>query len=154
MRTTRSLRKTTPERLTNDEIAQHIRAAYSAINQTLFNASRVDGANYGFQSGPRYVLTLNADSANTGLGTLLDRRENLSHQIKICFGASVSDVRLYREYFEDVDNSNHAPVRVKSLSQASLFRSFLEFLKSMQSSDAIVYRSGDAGMETRVAAVA
>jgi hypothetical protein len=154
MRTTRNIRPSTPERLTDEEITQHIRAAYSALNLTLFNASRVDGANYGFQSGPRYVLTLNADSANSGLGTLLDRREDRSHQIKICFGSTVSDVRLFRDYFEDIDKSNNAPVRVKHSSQAGLFRSFLEFLKSTKSSDRIAYRSHSTALETRVAAVA
>jgi hypothetical protein len=154
MRNTRSIRTPAPARLTDDEIAQHIKAAYSAINATLFNASRADAANFGFQQGARYVLSLNADSAIRGTGTLLDRRENRSHQIKVCFGSSVSDVQLFREYFEDVDNSNHSPVRVKSLSQPSLFRSFLAFLKSMQSSDRVVYRSFGVHAENRIGVVA
>ena len=150
MRSIKTVRQPAPAPLNEEERSQHIRAAYASLNSILLTASRHD-ASFAFLQGARYVLTLNEDSAVRGMGTLLDRRENRSYEIKICFGSSVSDVQLRREFFEDI---NDFDVRVKQLSQPSLFRNFLEFLKNMQSSDSMSYRTFGTTSNHRIAAVA
>ncbi len=151
MRITRTVRQAAPEPLNDAERSQHIRAAYSALNQVLLTASRVQ-ADFSFQGGPRYTLTMDDESSPRGAGTLLDRRANRTYELRICFGSTVSDVQLRREFFEDIDDSM---VRVKALSTQSLFRNFLEFLKSAKSSDSGSFSSGAfARVDHRVAAVA
>lgn len=130
MRTTRRSAQPTLELLSDEEVTLHIIAAYGAINDSLSAASEHSPL-YSHNGQSRYliVLSTNPVHAARGNGTIHDLKTGASHDVRVCFGSSVSDVQLRREFFEDGDGSE---VFVKKTSLQCLFRNFLTYLVELQ----------------------